>query len=176
MKLKPGDKVKMMDDTETYRVTEISADGKVLLSGDDGLEFKVEGKLLIPALMTPESLFNQNRKQKKEDNKKSSTPIIKKSAGSTRVVDLHIGNPSFGAGLPVALDLQIIRFRGELDAAIKAGLKEITFIHGVGTGVLKDELRRILIKDYPSIEYHDASFRKYGYGGATRVIISKGAR
>ena len=49
------------------------------------------------------------------------------------------------------------------------GLK-IVFIHGVGAGVLKTELRKFLERNYPKCPYQDASFREYGFG-ATMVTV-----
>jgi len=47
--------------------------------------------------------------------------------------------------------------------------RKIVFIHGVGNGVLKNEIRKQLERKY-KVYYQDASFREYGYG-ATMVII-----
>jgi dsDNA-specific endonuclease/ATPase MutS2 len=51
-------------------------------------------------------------------------------------------------------------------------VKKIVFIHGVGDGVLKNELRRELGRKYPKYPYQDASFREYGFG-ATMAILKK---
>lgn len=87
-----------------------------------------------------------------------------------REVDLHL--PS-GRGGPVAIDRQLARFRGEMNSAVRAGMPEIVFIHGVGTGKLKEEIRRILAAEYPGCSYQDAPFSRYGFGGATLVTIKK---
>lgn len=64
---------------------------------------------------------------------------------------------------------QLAFFRQTLDAAMEREIKRIVYIHGVGVGMLKSELYKIL-KQYPSIRYSDASFRRYGIG-ATEVEI-----
>jgi dsDNA-specific endonuclease/ATPase MutS2 len=48
--------------------------------------------------------------------------------------------------------------------------KKIVFIHGVGNGKLKHELRRILDAEYKNLRYQDASFKEYGFG-ATMVLL-----
>ena len=48
--------------------------------------------------------------------------------------------------------------------------KKIVFIHGVGNGVLKNEIRKALEKKYKWHTFQDASFKEYGYG-ATMVIV-----
>jgi dsDNA-specific endonuclease/ATPase MutS2 len=60
-----------------------------------------------------------------------------------------------------------------MNSAIRAGMREIVFIHGVGSGKLKEEIRRILAEEYPSCSFQDAPFSRYGFGGATLVAIGK---
>jgi len=70
------------------------------------------------------------------------------------------------------LTVQMNKFREELAQAINTGVKRIVFIHGVGNGTLKNELRRELQRKYSRYTMQDASFREYGYG-ATMVILKK---
>jgi hypothetical protein len=70
------------------------------------------------------------------------------------------------------VNVQMKKFREEMDKAIKSDVKKIVFIHGVGNGTLKSELRRELQRKYSKFHFQDASFREYGYG-ATMVIIRK---
>lgn len=68
------------------------------------------------------------------------------------------------------LNIQMARFKVSLEGAIIAKTRKIVFIHGVGNGKLKHELRKELDKNYSKLRYQDASFREYGYG-ATMVFI-----
>lgn len=70
------------------------------------------------------------------------------------------------------LTVQMNKFHEELAQAIDSGVKKIVFIHGVGNGTLKNELRRELQRKYSKYTMQDASFREYGYG-ATMVILKK---
>lgn len=90
--------------------------------------------------------------------------------GAAREVDLHL--PSGHTG-PEALERQLARVRGEMNSSIRAGEKEIIFIHGSGTGKLREALRSTVATEYPSCTCHDASFTRYGYNGATAVTIRK---
>lgn len=65
---------------------------------------------------------------------------------------------------------QISHFRTKLDSAIYRNVKKIVFIHGIGNGTLKHELRKNLEENYNDIKYQDASFKEYGYG-ATMVFL-----
>lgn len=85
-------------------------------------------------------------------------------------VDLHLGRRLGGAE---SFERQLARFRGELNSAVRSGRAEIIFIHGVGSGRLKEEIRRIIAWEYPSCSCSDAPFSRYGFGGATLVTIKK---
>ena len=47
----------------------------------------------------------------------------------------------------------------------------IVFIHGVGKGVLRNEIMKLLSRDYPNYPFQDAPFWKYGMKGAIQVKI-----
>lgn len=90
-------------------------------------------------------------------------------------VDLHIFqllDDTRGLSNADMLKLQLDTFRKEMDKAISSGVKKIVFIHGVGDGVLKNEIRRELQRKYPRYPFQDASFREYGFG-ATMAILKK---
>ncbi|MDR0711458.1 MAG: DUF2027 domain-containing protein [Prevotellaceae bacterium] len=89
-------------------------------------------------------------------------------------VDLHAEMlvsdvQKFSAG--ELLELQMSRFTATLENALTSGRKgRIVFIHGIGNGKLKQELRSYLTKNHPLMSFQDASFRQYGYG-ATMVFL-----
>lgn len=68
------------------------------------------------------------------------------------------------------MDIQLAKFEIALEGAIRNHIPKIVFIHGIGNGRLKFELRKCLDQKYPQLKYQDASFREYGYG-ATIVLI-----
>lgn len=100
-------------------------------------------------------------------------PNTDKNFNETIEVDLHIHelveNIAYLTPTEI-LDIQLARFKVSLETAINSKTKKIIFIHGVGNGKLKQELRKELDKSYPRLRYQDASFREYGYG-ATMVFI-----
>jgi len=100
--------------------------------------------------------------------------IIDKHKTSPReaVVDLHIDElteHSSGMDSSQMLRLQVNYFTRCLDNAIANNLSKVTFIHGVGTGVLKTAIKEIL-KDYSNVELRDGSMQQFGYG-AMDVIL-----
>lgn len=88
------------------------------------------------------------------------------------VIDLHIQQLAVhytGLSNAEMLEVQLKKFRQEMEHAIRNHYHRIIFIHGVGSGVLKAEIIREL-KIYPGIKYRDAAAEKFGYG-ATEVIL-----
>ena len=89
-------------------------------------------------------------------------------------VDLHIGElTDHFTNLSNAdmLGIQMDYFRQCMEHARRDRLSRIIFIHGVGNGTLKNELLRSL-RQTEGIEFHDASFARYGLG-ATEVVFRK---
>jgi hypothetical protein len=90
------------------------------------------------------------------------------------VVDLHIYElVEDHANLENSeiLRIQINYFTQCLENAIANNFKKVTFIHGVGTGVLKTAIKEI-VKDYPNVEIQDASMKDFGYGAMDLLIRS----
>ena len=91
-------------------------------------------------------------------------------------VDLHIDellDSTAGLSNKDMMEMQMGTFRKNMEEAISdQKVKKIVFIHGLGSGVLKRELRRELASKYRKYSFQDASFQEYGYG-ATMVIIRK---
>ena len=105
--------------------------------------------------------------------KQADQPIAKKQNPALEEIDLHIeelvdSHSNLSAG--EILEIQLARFTTVLDGAIKHKGSNVVFIHGVGNGKLKYELRKLLDTKYKHIRYQDASFKEYGYG-ATLVIV-----
>lgn len=71
------------------------------------------------------------------------------------------------------LSLQIDTAKRKLEYAIFKKFSKIIFIHGVGEGVLKNELH-FLLRKY-SVDYYDAPYQKYGLG-ATEVYIYQNSK
>jgi hypothetical protein len=103
-------------------------------------------------------------------DKKEAATLVRPSS----IIDLHIGKllpDGFGNRTNAELlEVQLQAFEKNLENAIASGMDDITFIHGVGNGVLRNELHRRLGK-YPGVSYfEDAHKEKFGYG-ATKVKI-----
>lgn len=112
--------------------------------------------------------------QEKEEKPAPEKPVQKRTEDIVEI-DLHINelidNP---AGLSNAeiLEIQKEKVESEMKLAIQTGVKKIVFIHGVGQGVLKQEVINLLKTKFKKYYFQDASFKEYGYG-ATMVILRK---
>ena len=68
------------------------------------------------------------------------------------------------------LQIQLEEFEKNLESAIAHGMDEITFIHGVGNGVLREEIHRKLGRHKNVAFFKDAQKDKFGYGATTAKI------
>jgi dsDNA-specific endonuclease/ATPase MutS2 len=87
-------------------------------------------------------------------------------------VDLHIHqlvDSTRGLTNHEMLNIQLETAKRQLEFAIRKGIQKVVFIHGVGEGILKEELN-YLFGRYENIKYYDAEYQKYGLG-ATEVYI-----
>lgn len=91
------------------------------------------------------------------------------------VVDLHIGelvDNIAGLSNHDMLNLQMSYFKKALQSAISNDYTKVTFIHGVGNGVLKSAIIKEL-EDYEGIENRMASISKFGVGALDILIKDK---
>ncbi len=118
---------------------------------------KVDADAIKNSLLTPKAVL-----EPKPGNKPGDTAI-----------DLHMEKLT-GQKEEVAngqaLSYQLAVFEKELDNAIASGMDEITFIHGVGNGVLREEIHKRLSKMKNILYFQDAQKQRFGYG-ATLVKI-----
>ncbi|SMG38905.1 Smr domain-containing protein [Marivirga sericea] len=97
----------------------------------------------------------------------------KKGTAKTPEIDLHIETiDPYYENLPKEdiLRIQLSKFEEKLNEAFVAGLDEIIFIHGVGNGVLRDNIHKQLSQHHNIQFFKDTHKEKFGYG-ATLVKI-----
>lgn len=126
------------------------------------LDVKME-QLQDPEIM--KAIAQKEAQQKPKQSRKNVNEIIE--------VDLHIDqilDTTAGLSNGEMLQVQLARFRHVMEEYMERKGQRIVFIHGVGNGTLKTELRKILDREYKKLNYQDASFREYGYG-ATMVVM-----
>lgn len=115
------------------------------------------------------SLNEQSLKNQEINRPKQSKNIVP----DVVEVDLHIEKLNHDyktLSSAEILTFQLSVFRQKLEQAISNRCKKIIFIHGVGNGILRNEIHKILKEQYIDLKFRDASVLKYGYG-ATEVLI-----
>lgn len=176
--MKVGDKVSVIDDVITGVVKKIE-DEKVTVESCDGFPFKFDRRELVVVsenqsdLSKYSDIVNESLLRKEADypKKKKKIETTKKDKQPPMEVDLHIHHltdSTRGMDNYDMLTLQLNTAKRKLEFAIKNRIPRIVFIHGVGEGVLKNELH-YLLKKY-NVNFYEASFQKYGFG-ATEVYI-----
>ncbi len=173
-----GDQVEVLDEAIAGKVTRITGQW-VSLETEDGFEMEFEAAQLILASKTI-TVSNHEAarvKHQKEAPAKRKAPKTRPKERNTPKfeVDLHIHQltqTTRGMSNFDMLNLQLDTAKRQLEFAIRKRIQKVVFIHGVGEGVLKEELN-YLFKKYP-VEYYDADYQKYGLG-ATEVYIFQNA-
>lgn len=101
---------------------------------------------------------------------------VKKKPDETVEIDLHIQellDDTTGLSNREILEIQLEKVESEMNKAIQLHVKKIVFIHGLGQGVLKQEVTQLLKSKFAKYYFQDASFKEYGYG-ATMIILRRG--
>ena len=117
--------------------------------------------------------INVNELKEKMFSSKTEEISPKSFEKPSPTIDLHIEQLSKNAlsmSNAQMLDLQLRTFETKFENAIASGMDEIVFIHGVGNGVLKQEIQRKLAGHKNVAWFQDAQKEKFGYG-ATRIKI-----
>lgn len=126
-----------------------------------GWQFQLDvGEVKVDAQKLKESFFKSPEEKK----------IVEKPA---KEIDLHIeklrDDYQFLNSNEI-LKAQLERFQKALDGAIVHQLPSIVFIHGVGNGILRHEIHKVISK-HPHVKtFMDARKEKFGYG-ATEVVF-----
>ena len=140
--------------------------------------FFVQNAIIFPLIgseLEPEmtKLTETDLKQMTHDKEEPKVAVKRAVSPDLVEVDLHIHellDDTRDLTNHEILEVQLGRFRNELETAIANGTRRIVFIHGIGNGTLKQELRQELNAKYKKYNFQDASFKEYGYG-ATMVIL-----
>ena len=152
-------------------LTNTMLQGKALI-----LTLSLQSALAVVSKSDYQKKFDQSNEAKATEPAKEKPFIDKhKTRLNEAVVDLHIGEIVENiAGLTShdMLNLQLAYFKKALQSAISNDYNKVTFIHGVGNGVLKTAIIKEL-EDYEGIENKMASISKFGVGAIDILIKDK---
>lgn len=177
MNINIGDKVLIKDSTVKGAVKGIKGN-QILVLDEDGFElyYALEKLIVIKVEQSELSKFSDinNKMLRQKENfqdtpKRSAKKSKQEKYGVVMEVDLHIERlvkSRAGMSNTDILNKQLDTANHKVNFAIKNRIPKIVFIHGVGEGVLKEELIRLFRRN--SLRFEDASYQKYGLG-ATEV-------
>ncbi|MBL7938405.1 MAG: Smr/MutS family protein [Flavobacteriales bacterium] len=187
VKLKVGDRVAFVDEVGGGVVLETPIAGRVRVRTDDGFVLIRSVKELVPydpaqikqayrvsdhqASMVAANDVMEEKRRKRRSSKPGKTPRKPEDAGVAEV-DLHLHElveDETRLSQGERLSYQLAYFERTLEAAIRDGKRKLIVIHGVGEGVLREEVRKML-QFYDGVRFHDADMGRYG-AGATEVLI-----
>ncbi|WP_298883349.1 Smr/MutS family protein [uncultured Polaribacter sp.] len=180
MCLQIGNKVAVLDDVLKGIVIHIVND-EISVETTDGMVFKFHSSELVKIDIEQHELSkftdinNAILNEKIAQNPPKKSLFKKEKKEVILEVDLHINKlvkSTRNMDNYDMLNLQLDTAKNKIEFAIAKRISKIVFIHGVGEGVLKSELHRLLRK-YP-IKFYDASYKKYGLG-ATEVYVYQNA-
>lgn len=172
-----GNNVEGIDDTVKGVVITVKSD-KITIESDEGfvLDFHPSELVKIPdyeSIRVTNYEVAQIKKEKEpQSTRKSQTSKYKERNAPKMEVDLHINQlvkSSKGLSNHEILNIQMETAKRQLEFAIRKRIQKIVFIHGVGEGVLREELY-YLFRRYENVKYYDADYQKYGMG-ATEIYI-----
>jgi hypothetical protein len=167
-----GDRVRFMDDVGEGVVVEVLLGDKIKVQDEDGL----------PSLSDILAKDVDENKQKKicetfEVKYANARATSQHRRGEHMEVDLHFHELVEDMSMlkdRVFLDVQLNHFERMMRIASEQRIRKIIFIHGVGQGVLRNQIRNRLDLYYPDCSARDANPREYG-AGATEITLGQSA-
>jgi hypothetical protein len=194
-KFERGQRVKFLNDEGEGTVVAFPQKGWILVEDKEGFTYEHREEDLVPVgdwnkeydlynkvqpdiMDVVERNLDKNVAQKANAHFKA---LYKNKEQNTRhrddtiEVDLHIHqllDDHARMSNSEIISIQLEHFERTLRMAELKKLKRVIFIHGVGQGVLRAEIRKMLSQYYPNCSYMDGPYTAYGYG-ATEVMIGR---
>jgi hypothetical protein len=187
-KFVPGDRVSFLDEVGGGVVLQLLGSQVVRVRTDEGFVLDRSVRELVRSdrevlsalgrisdhqagLIAANDVLEEKRRRNVAQVRPGKTPRKPEDQGVAEV-DLHLhelveDERTLSDG--EKLEFQLRYFERALESAIRNGKRKLIVIHGVGEGVLREEVRRIL-QYYDGVQFHDADMRRYGTG-ATEVLI-----
>jgi hypothetical protein len=187
-KFVPGDRVSFLDEVGGGVVLQLLGSNVVRVRTDEGFVLDRSVKELVRSdrealsalgrisdhqagLIAANDVLEEKRSRNGSQVRPGKTPRKPEDQGVAEV-DLHLHELVEDERMlsdGEKLEFQLRYFERALESAIRNGKRKLIVIHGVGEGVLREEVRRIL-QYYDGVQFHDADMRRYGTG-ATEVLI-----
>lgn len=165
---KVGQEVRAIDSHLEGVIIEVKDINLFVLKDEHGFEHDVFANEIIlnQSLEIPNTIHIKDEKLKKETN--FIAPSVIKGAW---LIDLHAHELPISDDYPKnkILLYQLEYAKNSLDKARRSGRKRLILVHGVGEGILRAELYKLL-KAQPRVNFFDANYKEFGIG-ATEVEL-----
>lgn len=171
-----GDRVSILNEAMQGEILSIGPKG-ILVLRDDEFEEYFEANELVPVPPADFGLPSFHPDQIKRivsEKEKSSRKISSRKHQDPDCwkIDLHLHEllpNSTGMSNYEIVQFQLGKCEKFIEKAIRQKVPKLIIVHGVGQGVLREEVHRLL-KVYGVREYYDADYQEFGWG-ATEVIL-----
>ncbi len=197
MQLNIGDRVKFLNDEGEGKVVSLPKDGLVSVEDKDGFTYEhfIDELVLVGNWNKEYEKYQTTQPDIIDVIERNIDPKVAKRAndefkllyknkeansfrrkGEVMEVDLHIHellDKHETLTNSEIVEIQLKHFERTLRIAETKKIARVIYIHGVGQGVLRAEIRKMLHQFYPNCEFMDAPYQNYGYG-ATEVRIRTG--
>ncbi len=186
----PGDEVSFLNDVGGGLVLQIIGRDQAKVRTHDGFELVYPIKELVLNARDPSRSVSDHEAQLRASDDRMAERIERDkgrgaSAGNggyapkpvddpgVMEVDLHLhklveDESALSDGEKLRFQLEF--FERRLNTAIRERKKRVIVIHGVGEGILREEVRKAL-QFYEGVRFDDADPRKYGYGATAIEIL-----
>ncbi len=193
--IKVGDRVKFLNDVGEGVVLELSI-GKAVVEDTNGFdrEYDVSELIAVGGAEEEAEMYGNKlpdldqilKRDISEEKKKkiqeqfeikyaNARATNQKRRGEHMEVDLHLHelvDEMSGLKDRTKLDIQLNHFERMMKIALEQKIRRVIFIHGVGQGVLRHQIRSRLEMFYPNCSVRDANPREYG-SGASEVFVGQ---
>jgi DNA-nicking Smr family endonuclease len=177
---KVGQKITFLYEKGTGIILKVLPNGLYLIEDEDGFELQLSGRDIGHVFGSDYQLPDDIDIEVNDDDsfsKKNKAIYHEKTSMSKRTIevweiDLHIEELVDSHGHMTNFEIvstQLKAYRNFISKAKSKRIRKVVIIHGVGEGVLKEEIRSSLSK-MEGVEYFDADFREYGKGATTVEI------
>ena len=171
VKFRIGDKVILKKDRTKATVLLEIGDRKVKIEDEYGFEYIINNSDILPIDKSTDTMISYGKtfEVKDEDirKEKKKTSFNKTDRGGMVKIDLHIEQiTSYYHHMKNSeiVQIQMEYCKKELDQAMMKHKKSIEIVHGIGGGVLKSEVHKLL-------DLYNLTFFESNNGGSTEVIL-----
>lgn len=185
-----GDKVSFLNEVGGGVVLELMGKGRLKVRTTDGFELLYPISAVVVQLTDAHYVVSDHQAQLRASNDRMAERIERdKGKGaspqnggrapkpvddpSVMEVDLHLHKlveDENALSTDARLRFQLDYFERMLNTAIRLRKRRLIVIHGVGEGILREEVRKLL-QFYEGVRFDDADPRRYGHGATSIEIL-----